>query len=82
MQNDIIVLKDEDCMHHHIFCSSCHYWFVMSEVGSNYCPHCGQMLFWNSYPKAKKAHETFYELGLKRYKELKENDQETTYNAE
>ena len=73
MQNDIIILKDEDCMHHHIFCSSCHYWFVMSEVGSNYCPHCGQKLFWNDYPKAKKAHEIFYESGLNRYQELKKN---------
>jgi hypothetical protein len=70
--DNIIKLKDEDCMHTHTFCSSCHYWLFGEDRGVNYCPHCGIKLFWNS-EKMSKVHENWYEISIERYNQLKNN---------
>lgn len=68
--DNIIKLKDEDSMHTHAFCPSCHYWLFGEDVGVNYCPHCGIKLFWNS-KKISKVHESWYEMSIERYSQLK-----------
>ena len=79
MQSNLIKLPDEENMHYHYFCPQCHYWLFGEDIGSQYCPHCGIELFWNS-EKLQDFHSTNYEFGLKRYEALIE--QKEKKNAE
>lgn len=73
MQNRVIKLHDEDCMHYQHFCPKCHYWFFGENIGINYCPYCGTMLAWDwDIEKIEHLRQQRYEMSIKRYEELME----------